>query len=262
MLRYLRLYLYFLRFSFSRAMEFRVDFFFRVVMDIMFYVVTLSFFTILFGHIDTLVGWNLDQIFVFVSGFFLIDALHMAIFANNMWMFPFLINQGDLDYYLTKPVSTLFFVSLRDFAANSFLNVLVASGILVWAIARYPERLDFLNGALYLTFLLTGLVLYWIVYMLFMIPVFWSQSVVGLRTLFFSLQLFCQRPHQMFQGWTRRILLSVLPFGLVASYPTQILFEGSSWIEAFHIFGVVLALFLLLLFAWSRGLRAYSSASS
>ena len=33
MIRYLRLYGYFLRFSFSRAMEFRFDFFFRIFMD-------------------------------------------------------------------------------------------------------------------------------------------------------------------------------------------------------------------------------------
>ena len=34
MSRYLRLYLHFLRFSFSKAIEFRVDFFFRVLMDV------------------------------------------------------------------------------------------------------------------------------------------------------------------------------------------------------------------------------------
>ena len=38
-MRYLRLYLYFLRFSFSRAMEFRLDFYFRILMDVAFYVV-------------------------------------------------------------------------------------------------------------------------------------------------------------------------------------------------------------------------------
>ena len=43
MTRYLRLYAYFLRFSFSRALEFRVDFFFRVIMDTAFYAVNLGF---------------------------------------------------------------------------------------------------------------------------------------------------------------------------------------------------------------------------
>ena len=48
MRRYLRLYAYFLRFSFSRAMEFRFDFFFRIVMDLVWYVMHLVFFRVLF----------------------------------------------------------------------------------------------------------------------------------------------------------------------------------------------------------------------
>jgi rhomboid protease GluP len=50
MRRYLTLYLYFLRFSFSRALEFRVDFLFRVVMDVVYYAVNIAFFmaTLLF----------------------------------------------------------------------------------------------------------------------------------------------------------------------------------------------------------------------
>ena len=44
MIRYLRLYGCFLRFSFSRAMEFRLDFFFRVLMDVVWNLVNLGFF--------------------------------------------------------------------------------------------------------------------------------------------------------------------------------------------------------------------------
>jgi len=130
MSRYLRLYLQFLKFSFSRSLEYRMDFWFRIVMDCMFYLVELAFFTILYQHTDMLGGWNYDQILIFVSGFLVIDAIHMTVFSNNMWWMPILVNKGDLDYYVVRPVSSLFFLSLRDFAANSFLNLLIASGIL------------------------------------------------------------------------------------------------------------------------------------
>ena len=121
--RYLRLYLSFVRFSFSRAMEFRVDFFFRVVMDVVFYAMQLAFFTVLYRHTELVGGWDLDQILIFVSGFFLVDALHMTIFASNMWWLPMMVNKGDLDYYLVRPVSSLFFLSLRD--THSWCNYAV-----------------------------------------------------------------------------------------------------------------------------------------
>ena len=95
---YLRLYLQFLKFSFSRSLEYRMDFWFRIVMDCMFYLVELAFFTILYQHTDMLGGWNYDQILIFVSGFLVIDAIHMTVFSNNMWWMPILVNKGDLDY--------------------------------------------------------------------------------------------------------------------------------------------------------------------
>ena len=117
--RYLRLYGYFLQFSFSRALEFRLDFFFRIGMDILWNVTYVAFFTVLFLHTGMLGGWNYDQVLVFMGALFVADALMMTVFANNMWWLPVFVNRGDLDYHLVRPVSSLFFLSLRDFAARA-----------------------------------------------------------------------------------------------------------------------------------------------
>ena len=62
---------------------------------------------------------------VFVGSVFVADALIMTVFSNNLWWLPIYVNRGDVDYYLVRPVSSLFMLSLRDFAANSFLNLLM-----------------------------------------------------------------------------------------------------------------------------------------
>ena len=262
MTRYLRLYAYFLRFSFSRAMEFRVDFFFRVIMDTAFYAVNLGFFSVIYRHTGSIAGWNFDQSVVFVSGFFLIDAIHMTLFANNMWWLPIFVNRGDVDYYLVRPVSSLFFLSLRDFAANSFLNLLVAGGLLSWALLRYTEPLGPGRVAVYIALLVLGAVLYWTIYMLFMIPVFWIHSDYGLRQLFMGLSKFAERPDVIYRGWLRRILISCLPVAIIASFPARVIFDGVKPEIVLHVVGVVAGMFLLMLWCWGRALRAYSSASS
>ena len=262
MRRYLRLYACFLRFSFSRAMEFRVDFFFRVVMDMVFYATQLALFSILYQHTSTIAGWDFDQALIFVSGYFFIDALHMTVFANNMWALPILINRGEVDYYLVRPISSLFVLGMRDFAANSFLNLVLAAGILWWAIGRYPAELEPLRVSLFVILLVCGCFLYWTIHMLFMIPVFWIHSEQGLRQLFFGLEKLSQRPDRIFTGWLRRILITCLPFAIVASYPARVLFEGATLGRLAHIFVVIVSMFLFMLWCWRRGLRAYSSASS
>ena len=49
MLRYFRLYGNFVRFSVSRALEFRFDFFFRFGMDVIWYAVQFAFFSVIYG---------------------------------------------------------------------------------------------------------------------------------------------------------------------------------------------------------------------
>ena len=107
-----------------------------------------------------------------------------------------------------------------------------------------------------------GTLIYWELYLLALIPTFWTHRADGLRRLFFGVENLAERPHRIFTGWARRGLLSVLPFALVASYPTVILLEGPSWGRLGWLLGVFVGLSLVVRWAWSRGLRAYSSASS
>ena len=262
MTRYVRLYACFLRFSFSRAMEFRFDFFFRIGMDILFYAVNLTFFWILYQHSDLLGGWTFDQTLIFAAGVFVGDAVHMTVFSNNTWWFPIFVNKGDLDYYLVRPVSSLFFLSLRDFAANSFINLVVAFGILVWAFQRYPEPIPTERIAVYGVMLTMGFFLNYVIQMVFLIPVFWMQSGAGLREIWFALENYAGRPDAIYRGWVHRILTSVLPFAIIVSFPTRVLFGGDMGALFLHMTLVTGGAFAVLLVLWRFGLRAYGSASS
>jgi len=262
MLRYLRLYLYFLRFSFSRAMEFRFDFFFRIGMDIIWNLFQITFFTLLFLKTGLLGGFDFDQTLVFAGTLFLVDAIQMSVFANNMWWFPILINKGDLDYYLVRPISPLFFLSVRDFAANSFVNLLISIGILIWALVRYPHPISLGSFGLYFGLLAVGIALQYLVYLAFLLPVFWIHSAGGMKETYFAVSSAANRPHRIFTGWARGILVSVLPFAFVVSFPVVALFEPVDGTLILHAAAVLAGAILVVSLAWRAGLRAYSSASS
>lgn len=262
LVRYLRLYAHFVRFSMSRTLEFRIDFFFRVFMDLAYYGVNIAFYQVIFLHTELLGGWNRDQTLVFMAGFLLVDAIVMTLFSNNIWWLPIFINRGDLDYYLLRPVSSLFFLSVRDFAVNSFINFLFAVGILAWALSRAADPWSAGAVVLYLALLCVGAVLHYMVHMLMILPVFWMQQGGSLHTIFYSFQRFMERPDRIFSGWLRKVLVTIIPFSLMASFPARILIDGLDWVILGHLLVVTAAFFGLLVFVWNRGLRAYSSASS
>lgn len=262
MWRYLRLYACFLRFSFSRAMEFRVDFGFRIVMDVFFYVVNIGFYKILYLHTSVLGGWREDQVMVFVGCFLLQDALSMTILANNLYTLPMSINRGDLDYHLVRPVSPLFMLTLRDFAANSFVNLLMALGLMGWFLAHYNGPVTLAGILLLALALLLGFVLRYLVHMVMIIPIFWWQRGHGLEMMFWHLTRFVERPDRIYTGFGRVLLTTVLPFALMASVPARFFLEPFDPRLLAHGITVLLAFTILVAFFWRAGLRAYSSASS
>lgn len=260
--RYLRLFGYFVAFAFSRSFEFRFDFFARILMDVLYYAVSIAFFKILFLHTPTLGGWTEPQMMIFVAGYCMVDAVNMTLFANNMWQIPLLVNRGDLDYYLLRPVSSLFFVSLRDFAANSFVNLLMTMGILAWAIMRYPEPISAAKVVLFVLLILNGNLLFYCMCMFAVLPVFFTQSGQGFGQLIWNLMKFGERPDRIFTGWMRRILVTIIPFSLVASFPTRLFLEEFDPMILLHTLTVSAVLFTILVTTWNFALRRYASASS
>ena len=262
MKRYLRLYLHFLRFSFSKAMEFRIDFSFRILMDIIYYIVNILFFKVLYLHTPLLAGWTQGQMMVFVSSYILVDAISMTVFSSNMWWLPYHINKGELDYHLIRPVSPLFFLSLKEFSANSFMNLLIAVGIFIYSLLNYPQPFSFGDVLLLVFLLLNGTLIYYCCQMLMILPVFWTQSSKGFMDLFFSMGIAMERPDRIFKGWLRVVFTVFLPFGLIASFPARLFIEKFQWPTFLHLMAVSLSLWIVMLIMWRKGLRAYSSASS
>lgn len=262
MKRYFQLYLHFLRFSFSKALEFRLDFTFRIIMDIIYYIVNILFFKVIFLHTPLVAGWSQEQMMIFVSCYILVDAISMTVFSSNMWWLPHHINRGELDYHLIRPVSPLFFLSLKEFSANSFMNLIIASGILAYSLVTYSQPYNAWDVLLLIALVLNGTLICYCCQMLMILPVFWTQSSKGFMDLFFSMGIAIERPDRIFKGWLRLIFTVLLPFALVASFPARLFLEKFHWPTFFHLVAVTIGLWLVMLFVWKKGLRAYSSASS
>jgi len=262
MKRYFVLYLFFLRFSFSKAMEFRLDFFFRVIMDVIYYVVNILFFKVIFLHTPLLAGWTQEQMMIFVASYLLVDAINMTIFSTNMWWLPYFINKGELDYYLIRPVAPLFFLSLREFSANSFLNLIIASSFFTYTLVHYPGDFSGWEVLLLIALIFNGTLIYYCTHLLMVLPVFWTHSSKGFVDLFYSMGIAMERPDRIYRGWLRMVFTIILPFSLIASFPARIFIEKFDWATFTHLMLVTGGLWVLMLFVWRLGLRNYSSASS
>jgi ABC-2 type transport system permease protein len=199
---------------------------------------------------------------LFVGLYLTIDAIYMTVLTNNIWAIPQMVNTGGLDYYLTRPVSSLFFVSLRDFSVSSFINLIMAAGILAWGLSLNPHLVTPLNLLGLVLLIFCGLLMSYLIQMVLIIPIFWTHSGRGFQDLYHILMRFSERPDRLFRGYFRFFITVVMPLAVVASFPARIIMEPfDPWTLA-HLLGVILLHAAIVSVLWKRGLRAYSSASS
>lgn len=262
MSRYLRLYTHFIKFSLSKAFEFRLDFWIHCALCLIYAGAILGFYKVLYSHTDSIGGWNAHEAQFLIAAWLIVDAIQNAIISSNLEELPLLVNKGSLDYYLVRPVSSLFFVSLREFSAQAWVDVFIAVAVLIGAILNYPEYIPLWKYAVYFLLVLNGVFVFYLIRAVLILPVFWFHNAEGLSLLFWSFHRAGERPDRIYHGVVRTILVSVLPFCLIASFPTRLLIEEWSWNIFLHLVGVTVLLFTLLLVLWQKALRAYSSASS
>ena len=262
MMRYLRLYARFVAFSLSKSMQFRMDFFFRIAMDCVYYAVNISFFEILYLHFPSIGGWDHGQTRIFIACFLMVDAIQMTLFSNNLWPLPMMINRGELDYYLLRPVSSLFFLTLRDIAFNSFINFLITVGILVWALMSYTGVVHPGAVVLMLALVVNGAFLFLAIQLILNTPVFWTHSGAGFAEIGFSLMKVMERPHRIYSRGLRIFFTYFLPYCLMASIPASLVLDGLHFSVLAKALAATAGVWTFTLTFWRLGLRSYSSASS
>jgi len=251
-----------IEFAFGKAMEFRLDFYFRIFMDLVYYLVSFGFFQVLLLHSPTIGGWGRPEVMIFVGAFIVVDAVQMTLFSNNTWALPFLINKGDLDYYLVRPVSSFFMANYRDVAVNSFVKLLMEVGFVIYALVVYPKASGVLRITLFVGLFVSASFLFQLVRLIFVLPVFWTQSGRGLDSLYWSLEKFMERPHGVFRGFVRFFVTAILPFAVMTSLPTGVLFESDPWPSVWICLGVTILFYFVTTGLWRFALSNYSSASS
>jgi ABC-2 type transport system permease protein len=259
--KYINVYGVQLKNNWVRAAVYRTNFLTAVATDVVWILVELSLFTVIYSNVPVIAGWTREQVFFFLGIFFSSDALFTTFFQRNFWMFSDLVNRGELDILLTKPIHPLFLALSRwvDLTAifNFFLGMYIA--------AKYAGPAGFQGGwrwGLVLGWLLIGLASALFLRFAFSIWVFWTDRSWALSRMYYQFFAFATKPDSLYPKMLRYMVLSFLPFAFIGSVPARALLHGLTpreygWVAL--VLGSFLAADITL---WRRGLRRYQSASS
>ncbi|MDF2924976.1 MAG: hypothetical protein K0R57_3890 [Paenibacillaceae bacterium] len=237
------------------AMEFRMSFFLTAGMMMLNNTVFLFFWAMYFQRFPLVNNWSAADVMMVWAVSTIGFGWSNILFGNSMRI-AFLVAHGDLDAYLAQPkpvllnllVNRMSLTAVGDFLFGAIIYLcfgdLSVSGILKYLAASV------ISGLVFLFF-----------HVLTQSLAFYIGNAEGIGYQFFiSFVTFSTYPTDIFKGWGRLLLFTVLPAGFISYMPIGLLRDP----DPLFIGGTLAATALLgtaAIFVFYQGLVRYSSGN-
>jgi len=247
----------------QRQMMYPLSFFGATLVDGSLFLLWLLMFETIYRQVDSIGGWSQGQTTIFLGTFSLLNAINMTVYFFGVIGIPGKIRDGELDHYLTKPVNPLLRITFENINIGSAPLILLSIGIIVYGLSLTGIRINIGTGLLYVFFVLLMVVLYYDMEVIIRTFPFFFISANGIQWIEEAAFDLCMRvPGVLFKGLFKVLFYFILPYGIMATIPTQILTSSVSWQMMVISIGIVLVFSVFTQWFWRFGLKHYKSASS
>lgn len=261
MLRYWRVYKSFFLSSFARELEFRANFFAKIAQNLVWTGFFLLILLVVYRNTDSVAGWSRGDAFILAATCFLMNALASGFFFSINEI-PQQVRLGTLDFVITKPIDTQFWVSTRKFNFNE-IGVLVAGAAMIgygiWQSELSPGVVQWLG---YFVLVGCALAIFYSFNLAMMTLGIWLVRVDNLWVLGESIMQIARYPVDIYGAALQRAFVYAVPLAFLATIPARQLVRGFD--AGMVVLGMLWALIFLVLsrLFWRFAMRHYTSASS
>ncbi|WP_243027256.1 ABC transporter permease [Thermus albus] len=257
-MRYLRVFLLFLRLSLAAEMEYRLNFLLGLLSSALTLLGALFGLFLLYQGGYRPGGWSWEEALLVLAAFTLLQGLGSTLLAPNLNKIVEHVQQGTLDFVLLKPLDPQFWLSFRVFSPWGLGDFLLGMGLLVYAGVRLG-----LGGLGYLAFAgywFLGAVMLYSLWFLLATTSIWFVKIYNVTEVLRGLLEAGRFPVGAYPALYRVFFTFVVPVAFLTTVPAEVaLGRGAVSLWAW---GLASFLFLLSRAFFRVALRSYTSASS
>ncbi len=241
----------------------RISFIGPFLVDGIMFGIQILTFSAIYGTVTSIGGWQKGEIILFIGSFSLINALNMTLYFFGVISIPDKIKTGKLDYYLTKPVNSLFYISFESINLGSGLLVVLSLVILLYGVNILNKPISMAKIGVYVYVILMMTILFYDIMLLFRTIAFYLIEADGLlRVEEECIGLCMQIPGVLFQKVFKVVFYFILPYGIMGTIPAQVL-AGTVTKSNLILATLITILFTVAAIAfWNHSRKRYDSASS
>lgn len=261
-MRYLRLLTRFTQTEMQFAAEYRANLLLDLFEEVVVVVTSLLAVAVLFSRTGVINGWSLGEMIVLLGVYYVIQGAQSVFFEMSFERFMEYVRLGTFDFLLIKPVNSQFMVSTRHIQIAQVGQVVFGFLLVGYGIAQLGAGLGLGEIVSFVITLACGLILVYCVVLVLGTLAFWFVRIENLLVIFWSFLDAGRFPVDVYPGWLRVTLSTVIPIGIAVTVPAQ---AAAGRLDAPALIGILLGSAAVLAFStwfWNFGVRHYSGASA
>ncbi len=252
----------FFRIGAMNELQYRVNFLLQLFQSLLAISTGLISLWLIFSHTSSLHGWNPAQLLIVMGIFTIMGGVIQTTIQPNMTRLMQDIQQGTLDYALTKPVDAQLMCSVREVEIWESVDILTGLIVIVIGALRLNSQIGALEVGEFVLVLVLGTVMIYCFWMILTSLAFWVTSMWHLVELFQGVYNAGRYPVGIYPIWLRYGLTFLVPIAFAVTVPAEALtgrLTGQTMIGAV---ALTIALLAITRLVWRFGLRRYSGASA
>ena len=261
-MRYLQLLKVLFRTSVQTDMEYRADFYTRILASLLGLATTIGGIGLAFNYTSNIKGWTFAQVLVLLAVYYLMDGLIEMFVAPNMRNVMAQVRDGTLDFVLLKPVSAQFLASFRTINVWRIVNVLVGIGLSIYAVGKLSLGVGTSQAISFAITLAAGSGVVYAFWLCLVTLTFWFVKIDNIEQIVWQAFEAGRYPIDIYPAWLRGALVYVIPVFFIISVPAQEFTGQLGW--QYVVGGVIVSVASVLLASafWRFGLKHYTGASA
>jgi len=260
--RYLRLLNVLFRTSVQTDIEYRADFYTRIVAGLLGLLTTVGSLSIAYTYTTNLKGWSFAQVLVLLSVYYVMNGLIEMFIAPNMRNVMAQVRDGSLDFVLLKPVSAQFLASFRTINIWRAVNVLVGLGLSFYTVDRLALVVGPMQAGAFGLSLLAGAAVVYSFWLVLVTLTFFFVRVDNIEQVMWQAFEAGRLPIEIYPAWLQGTLTYIIPIAFIITVPAQELSGRIS--PGYSVVSLVVGTLSVLISSafWRYGLKHYTGASA
>jgi len=261
-MRYLRLFAVQCKMSVMSAAIYRANFWLMIIQSIINSLMGILVIRFIYGSVQSIAGWNMHEMIVLICTSQIVNQLYRGIIHWNQNRFIASAGNGSFDRTLLRPMNVTFQANTGSVDFTCPISALCPLIIMIIQVSALGITVSASNIALYILFVINGVVVLAAFMMLLYSFVFVFIKVDGFNNLYYLMMDIADRPREMFSREFMYGFIFLIPAIPIANAPASALLGKASPL----MLGIYICIGLIFVFtsyvALKKGLKRYTSASS